>query len=336
MDKNEVLSDIDYLLKDSRTPKEYKTKYWNGTLLNCIKKEKLSAIQSATTNAWDEMCRQKATYGVHYAVLGAVCGAIAHVTLQDDFSQKQDKSGESVCMVVHADLFEEAVKLLLCTLIWKAGKAGTCRSLIIEPDKKSYLLLKDEEFLGILEKLAPGIRVQLMDPEPEPEGSSVSDAASEKLQEMPAEDEARKPVLEESSAISSEESVDPELIYKDAVNYQNGTDGKPKDLNRAFEMFRRSADMGYAPAQTAAAGCYISGDGTSQDFAKAKYYYELASIQDNAAAWNGLGLMYGKGIGMPKDVAKAFHLFEISLAAGYHEASENYLIAKNILKTEQA
>lgn len=336
MDANEVMSDIDYLLKDSRTPKEYKTKYWNGTLLNCIKKEKLYAIQSEKSNAWDEMCRQKATYGVHYAVLGAVCGAIAYVTLQDGFSQKQDDHGEleSIWKVSHADIFEEAVKLLLCTLSWEAGKTGTCSSLVIEPDKKSYLLLKDEEFLSILERLAPGIHVQLVDPEQE--ASPVVDIADENMKETPAENVIRTAAPEDTSAVSAEESAEPEQIYKAAVTYRNGTDGNPKDVNRAFEMFIRSADLGYSPAQTAVADCCVSGIGTSPDFEKAKYYYELASIQEDAAAWNGLGLMYGKGIGMPKDVAKACHLFEISLAAGYKEASENYLIAKNILKTEQA
>ncbi len=440
MNTQELISNIDYLLKDPNTPKEYKLKYWNGTLLNCIKKDKLSAIKSPSTNAWDDLCRQKATYGVHSAILSAISGPIASTTIHEDTPAKADgqESDAVVYRVTYADLFEEPVKLLLCTLLWNINKDKPNTKAIIEPNEKSYPLLSAPDFLDTVKRIAPTLTVQIVDPDqkadevPEPVQQSVPETPdlTEEDQKEPVEEvntesmeqqEIPAPVIEsqetteEAAAEAAEqpekekqqeapeqasepaetpeaaqavnepehepvqetqpeqtdtsapveepvnkpqESAEPvnppkeeshldisdkspevieraaNRIYNEAVDYENGTGGKPKDLSMAFHLFKNAADMGCGPAQNAVAGYYLQGNATEVNYAKAKYYYELASMKDIPAAWNGLGCIYGNGLGVPKDMEKACHLFQIAVAAGYQPAAENYTAAKAQLKPE--
>jgi TPR repeat protein len=63
-----------------------------------------------------------------------------------------------------------------------------------------------------------------------------------------------------------------------ALCYTDGCDPKaPADLKKAFEMFRKSAELGYGPAQVELAGCYISGAGVAKDEAKAVEILRKAS-----------------------------------------------------------
>jgi TPR repeat protein len=69
---------------------------------------------------------------------------------------------------------------------------------------------------------------------------------------------------------------------------------------------------------------YLNGDGVPKDLAKALHYFQLASALGNADGENNLGVMYDKGIGVPVDYAMALHWFQLAAAQG--NANAEYAI----------
>jgi hypothetical protein len=74
------------------------------------------------------------------------------------------------------------------------------------------------------------------------------------------------------------------------------------DLKAALALWRKAAEAGHAPAQ-ARLGDILD---KSEDDEEAVAWYREAAGQGNAAGLFGLGQMYAKGEGVPKDGAKAF------------------------------
>jgi uncharacterized protein len=68
---------------------------------------------------------------------------------------------------------------------------------------------------------------------------------------------------------------------------------------------------------------YANGFGVKKDYAKARYYYELAAISGEDSAQNNLGEFYNEGLGVAKDQAKAITYFNQSAAQGYATAFKN-------------
>ncbi|MES2149420.1 MAG: tetratricopeptide repeat protein [Pseudomonadota bacterium] len=73
------------------------------------------------------------------------------------------------------------------------------------------------------------------------------------------------------------------------------------DLIAAIALWTRAAGQGYAPAQ-ARLGDILD---KSEDDEDAVDWYRKAAAQNNAAGIYGLGQMYAKGEGVPKDLAQA-------------------------------
>jgi TPR repeat protein len=73
------------------------------------------------------------------------------------------------------------------------------------------------------------------------------------------------------------------------------------DLVAALALWQRAAALGYAPAQ-ARLGDILD---KSEEDEEAVLWYRKAAAQDNAAGEYGLGQMYAKGEGVPKDQAQA-------------------------------
>lgn len=73
------------------------------------------------------------------------------------------------------------------------------------------------------------------------------------------------------------------------------------DLAAAMALWQRAATEGYAPAQ-ARLGDIMD---KSEEDEEAVRWYRKAAAQDNAAGEYGLGQMYAKGEGVPKDQAQA-------------------------------
>jgi TPR repeat protein len=73
------------------------------------------------------------------------------------------------------------------------------------------------------------------------------------------------------------------------------------DLAAALPLWRRAADQGYAPAQ-ARLGDILD---KSEEDEEAVAWYRKAALQNNADGEFGLGQMYAKGEGVPKDLVQA-------------------------------
>ena len=91
-----------------------------------------------------------------------------------------------------------------------------------------------------------------------------------------------------------------DLNDADAINqvgcfYHAGMYGYPQDHAKAIELFRRSAEFGFARAYTNIGYAYEHGEGVGRDMKKANHYYELAAMARRMqAARHNLG-MYGGG-----------------------------------------
>ena len=68
---------------------------------------------------------------------------------------------------------------------------------------------------------------------------------------------------------------------------------------------------------------YYNGCSVEQDYARVKYYYELAVEQNNARAMNNLGLLYYYGYGVEQDRIKAICWVNRSVENNYNDAIRN-------------
>ena len=74
-------------------------------------------------------------------------------------------------------------------------------------------------------------------------------------------------------------------------------------------------------------------DEVSQDYARARHFYELAANQGHAVAQNNLGYLYHNGLGVTQDYAKARHFYELAANQGNACAQNNlgYLYRSMVL-----
>ncbi|MFI3230555.1 MAG: tetratricopeptide repeat protein, partial [bacterium] len=89
--------------------------------------------------------------------------------------------------------------------------------------------------------------------------------------------------------------------------YKNGEEVE-KDLDKAFELYTKSAEQGNANAQFNLGVCYKYGIGTKQDYNKAFEWFTKSAEQGNSDGQNNLGVCYVNGIGTKQDYNKAFKL----------------------------
>ena len=86
------------------------------------------------------------------------------------------------------------------------------------------------------------------------------------------------------------EVEDPLAIYNHGNYYRDGKNGFPQDMDKAFELWHRSAELGFAKAYGSIGFSYAHGRGIEVDENKAAYYYELAAVGGDAHARRNLGL----------------------------------------------
>ena len=78
--------------------------------------------------------------------------------------------------------------------------------------------------------------------------------------------------------------------------YKHGR-GVEKNLEKAVEWYRKSAEQGYDRGQFALAGCYEYGEGVPQDKEKALQWYKKAADQGFGGAECAIKNMQSNGIG---------------------------------------
>ena len=77
-----------------------------------------------------------------------------------------------------------------------------------------------------------------------------------------------------------------------------------------FEDTLKKAEQGNAWAQYNLALMYSIGEGITQDYKQAVYWYKQAAEQGNAWAHNNLGYMYLEGIGVLQDCKQAVYWYK--------------------------
>jgi len=74
----------------------------------------------------------------------------------------------------------------------------------------------------------------------------------------------------------------------------------------------KTAEQGYADAQSDLGEMYDEGRGVPKDYKEAARWYRKAAEQGNADAQSDLGVMYAKGRGVPKDYVTAYMWFNLA------------------------
>jgi TPR repeat protein len=90
-------------------------------------------------------------------------------------------------------------------------------------------------------------------------------------------------------------------LYEKGMNNLMGVGVSRKDQN-AVDYLRRSAELGYPPAQVALGYFYDTGSVVSQDPGQAADWYQKAAKQDDRLAEWLLGRLYYAGNGIPRDL----------------------------------
>jgi TPR repeat protein len=94
--------------------------------------------------------------------------------------------------------------------------------------------------------------------------------------------------------------------------YADGDLGLQKDMNKAFELWTRAAELGSCIAHYQIGGAYYQGDGVEKDTKKAIHHFELAAMAGHEFARHNLGYIENKSGNMER----AIKHWTISASAG--------------------
>ena len=101
-------------------------------------------------------------------------------------------------------------------------------------------------------------------------------------------------------AIAPTKIETPEEIYAKAKDAYAA-----KDYAKAFNLYKKAAEQGYAEAQNQLGVMYSSGQGVTQDKTEAVKWFRQAAEQGHAKGQANLGAMYLNGAGVNQDYAEA-------------------------------
>jgi len=96
-----------------------------------------------------------------------------------------------------------------------------------------------------------------------------------------------------------------------------------QDYAKAREWYEKAAAKGDANAMGNLGWLYQNGYGVTQDYAKAREWYEKAAAKDNADAMGNLGWLHQNGYGVTQDYAKAREWYEKAAAKDDAKAMDN-------------
>jgi TPR repeat protein len=160
-----------------------------------------------------------------------------------------------------------------------------------------------------------------------------------------------EPKIKKKDPIKFRGAGEAERLYKLAEKYEFG-DGVKKDINKAIELYRQSAELNYAKAQYSLAFLikdekeslgwlrksaeqgysgaqyelgiqYLYGYGVNQDVKESTYWFEQSAENGHKIAQYKLGLMYDVGEGVKQDLKKAANYYKKSAEQGVGNAQFN-------------
>jgi uncharacterized protein len=127
------------------------------------------------------------------------------------------------------------------------------------------------------------------------------------------------------NALACAQSVSPDALYERAIEAITGVGPNRNDLE-GVDYFRRSAELGYGPAQIALGYYYETGQTVAKDSAHAlDLYRRAAQSGDPLASWLE-GRMYFLGNGIPRDLDAAQKWLKV--AANQNNAYGAYYLAR--------
>lgn len=115
---------------------------------------------------------------------------------------------------------------------------------------------------------------------------------------------------------AKEEHETAEVLYRKAYAIEIGNDSTPGDVQKAIPLYIRSAEAGYAPAQSYLGFCYYNGNGTDRQPHLGISWIEKAAMQGDIKACNNLGWLLANGEEVVRDYPKAAYWFEKAANAG--------------------
>jgi TPR repeat protein len=127
------------------------------------------------------------------------------------------------------------------------------------------------------------------------------------------------------SSIAGAQSGSPDALYDRALDAITGV-GPSRNDQQGLDYFRRSAELGYGPAQVAMGYYFENGLAGAPNQAQAiTFYRKAAQTGDPLGAWLA-GRLYFLGTGVPRDLDAAQKLFK--LAASQNSAYGSYYLGR--------
>lgn len=135
------------------------------------------------------------------------------------------------------------------------------------------------------------------------------------------------------------ENGNKEAQYQYANSITSTLNPKEEDYQKAVIWLRKSAEQGYAPAQSRLGYYYWAGQGLKKDFEQAVFWYRKAAEQGNEIAQYNLGVCYANGQGVEKSDNSSFIWIKKAAEQGYDAAEyklgQYYFYAKGTTENYQ-
>ena len=120
------------------------------------------------------------------------------------------------------------------------------------------------------------------------------------------------------------------------AGYQAGLNAyKRGDYTTALKELRPLAEQGDVRAQFNLGLMYGKGEGVPQDYAEAAKWYLKAAERGYASAQSILGVTYGIGEGVPQDYVQAHMWFNLAVAQGDERARDGREIVEEFMAPDQ-
>jgi uncharacterized protein len=135
------------------------------------------------------------------------------------------------------------------------------------------------------------------------------------------------------SPLAYAQSTSPDALYERGMDAITGV-GAARDDQQGIDYFRRSAEVGYGPAQIALGYYYETGTALAKDQTHAlDLYRKAAQTGDPLAAWL-TGRLYFLGSGVPRDLDAAQKWFKMS--ASQNDAYGAYFLGRLMADRDSA
>ncbi len=105
------------------------------------------------------------------------------------------------------------------------------------------------------------------------------------------------------------EQEQPYALFNLGLMYANSSQYITQDIEKAHELFLRSAVGGVDLAQYEVALMFEQGAGCVQNYSEAAFWYEEAAKRGHIEAFNNLGVLYKEGRGVEQNFHRAYVCF---------------------------